>query len=298
MPELLRDGIRFHYVDTGAGLPFVFQHGLGGDVAQTAEIAGDLPGVRFISLDCRGHGETRPLGDVVRLGFSSFAADVIALLDHLRIAQAVVGGISMGAGVSLTVAQLAPDRVRGLVLSRPAWLDAPQPPNLAVFSIVSGLIRTYGAQEGLMRFQQSKTYAELLVTAPDVASSLCGQFTHPRAEETVARLERLPADAPAGSLADWARFRVPTLVLANQADPLHPFEYGEVLAAKLPNALLVELTSKSVDKAVHVRQAQAAIGGFLLHGPSPIHRQDDPRDEPRLVTGEKERGVGHVARLP
>ena len=85
MPNFLRDGITFHYLDTGVGLPFVFQHGLGGDVAQTAEIAGELPGVRFLSLDCRGHGETRPLGDVAQLGFAAFAADVLALLDHLGI---------------------------------------------------------------------------------------------------------------------------------------------------------------------------------------------------------------------
>jgi pimeloyl-ACP methyl ester carboxylesterase len=263
MPNFLRDRIRFHYVDTGAGLPFVFQHGLGGDVAQTAEIAGDLPGVRFIALDCRGHGETRPLGDVAELGFIPFAADVIALLDHLGIGRAVVGGISMGAGVSLTIAQLAPERVRGLVLSRPAWLDAAQPPNLAVFSVVAGLIRTYGAQEGLVRFQQSETYADLLATAPDVAASLCGQFTHPRAEETVARLERLPADAPAGSRKDWANMREPALVLANRTDPLHPFEYGELLTTTLPNAELVEIPSKSVDKVLHIRQARAAIDRFL-----------------------------------
>ena len=169
----------------------------------------------------------------------------------------------MGAGVSLTIAQLAPARVRGLVLSRPAWLDAPQPPNLAIFPVVASLIRTYGAQEGLARFQRSETYAALLVTAPDVAASLCGQFTHPRAKETVAKLERLPDDAPAGSRGDWASIRVPTLVLANRTDPPHPFEYGELLAATLPNAELVELTSKSVDKALHIRQARAALVAFL-----------------------------------
>src|ERR687889_604426 len=39
----------------------------------------------------------------------------------------------MGAGVALRFALAEPERVRGLVLIRPAWLDRPNPPNLAVF---------------------------------------------------------------------------------------------------------------------------------------------------------------------
>ena len=34
MPVLHRDGLNFQYRDEGQGLPFVFQHGLGGDLSQ------------------------------------------------------------------------------------------------------------------------------------------------------------------------------------------------------------------------------------------------------------------------
>ena len=59
---------------------------------------------RLLTLDCRGHGATEPLGEEARLNFSAFADDVVALLDHLGIEQAIVGGISMGAGVALNLA--------------------------------------------------------------------------------------------------------------------------------------------------------------------------------------------------
>ena len=58
-----RDGLSFHYRDEGDGLPFVFQHGLGGDLSQPFGVYRPAAGVRLIGFDFRGHGETRPLGD-------------------------------------------------------------------------------------------------------------------------------------------------------------------------------------------------------------------------------------------
>ena len=67
MPFFDRDGLRFHYRDEGDGLPFVFQHGLGGDLSQPFGVYRPAAGVRLIGFDFRGHGETRPLGDVAKL---------------------------------------------------------------------------------------------------------------------------------------------------------------------------------------------------------------------------------------
>src|SRR5690606_31263385 len=113
-----------------AGAPFVFQHGLGGDTHQILDLYSPPPGVRLITLDSRAHGATEPLGDATMLHFSALADDLVALLDHLGLASAVIGGISMGAGVALNVALRHPQRLQGLILSRPAWLDRPLPPNL------------------------------------------------------------------------------------------------------------------------------------------------------------------------
>lgn len=263
MPYFEREGIRFHTIDDGEGLPFIFQHGLGGDVQQTADVFEPQAGIRFVSMDCRGHGDTRPVGDEAAFMFDHFADDVIALMDSLEIAQAVVGGISMGAGVALNIALRYPARVKGLVLSRPAWLDQPMPDNLQVLREVARYMRQYGAAAGLEHFQQTPIYQAILAEAPDVAKSVLGQFTHPRAGETVVKLERMPQDAPCADRAAWAGIGVPTLVLGNHVDPMHPYEMAVALAAGIPDARLRELVSKSVDKARHVQEARQFIGEFL-----------------------------------
>lgn len=263
MPFFEHDGLTFHYRDQGQGLPFVFQHGLGGDTNQTFGLFSPPPGIRLLTLDCRRHGQTRPLGGAEKLSFTTFAEDVRALLDHLGLPSAVIGGVSMGAGISLNLALRFPERVQGLVLSRPAWLDRPLPENMVVFPFIAGLIRQYGTRQGLELFKQSEAYLEIARQSPDSASSLVGQFEHPRAEETVAKLERLPHDAPNLDRGDWVGIAVPTLVLVTRQDPIHPFEYGETLARSIPGAVLTEVTAKSVSLERHTAAVQVAIQAFL-----------------------------------
>lgn len=57
--------------------------------------------------------------------FDGMADDVTALLDRLELPSVIVVGMSMGAAIAVRMALREPDRVRGLVLIRPAWLDRP-----------------------------------------------------------------------------------------------------------------------------------------------------------------------------
>ena len=263
MPFFEHDGIRFNYRESGSGIPFVFQHGLGADVEQTFELLSPPPGFRLITFECRGHGETRPLGPEEKISIEQFTEDLWVFLDHLKIERAVIGGISMGAAIALRFALEFPRRVLGLVLSRAAWLDEKRTDNLSVFSTLAEFIRKYGAQEGARRYEMTEAYREVLNVSPDGAASLLSQFAHPRAEETVAKLERIPDYTPQHTREDWRRIRVPTLVLANQQDPVHPFEFGQLLASIIPGARLVELTPKSVSKERHTADVQKAISEFL-----------------------------------
>jgi pimeloyl-ACP methyl ester carboxylesterase len=263
MPSFERDGLRFHYLDQGQGTPFIFQHGLGGTVQQPADLCAPVPGIRFLALDSRGHGETRPVGDPARWSFCTFADDVLALLAHLGERQAVVGGISMGAGIALNFALRYPESALGLVLVRPAWLESPLPPNLRLYPVIAGLIRQYGPADGLERFRASGAPDAIRAESPDVADSLIGQFTEPRAAEAVARLECLPNDAPNRRRGEWATVRVPALVLANKMDPVHPYDYGPTLAAALPAAAFREITPKSVSKAQYRQDVQRLLSAFL-----------------------------------
>lgn len=258
-----RDGVVFRYRDFGSGLPVAFQHGLGGDLTVPWGLFHAGPGVRLLSFDARYHGETRPLGDPDGLDFDVFADDLLALLDHLGVKKAVVGGISMGAGLALNFAIRHPDRTLGLVLSRPAWLDEPLPENVRVFPIMADYIRRKGAKGGLAAFRETAAYAAVLRESTDSASALVGMFEHPRAEETVEKLERIPRGCPSRDRSTWMSIRVPTLVLANRRDPIHPYAMGEDLAATIPGAELRGLTPKCESLEKHGADVQRHMTGFL-----------------------------------
>jgi len=263
MPMLHYDNLDFHYRDAGAGVPFVFQHGLGGDLNQPFGVFVPPRGFRMLAFDCRAHGQTFPLGDETKICLPAFADDLLGLLDAWRLERIIVGGISMGAAVALNFAVRYPDRIMGLVLSRPAWLDGANPTNVRLYALIADLIRQHGARRGRELFQESTMYQEVLKESSDCAASLLGQFWNPRAEETVVKFHRILEGSPTRDLAELKAIRVPTLVLANRQDPIHPFEFGEVLARTIPGAEFRELTPKSVSATAHIGDVQRAISDFL-----------------------------------
>jgi pimeloyl-ACP methyl ester carboxylesterase len=263
VPSFTHDGVNFHYRDSGEGVPFIFQHGLGGDTNQTFGIFHPPSGFRLLSLDCRAHGLTRPLGEAVKIGIASFTDDVVALLDRLGIGRAIVGGISMGAAVSLNLALRYPERVLALVLSRPAWLDRPPGGNVRVYTCMARLIRRHGARRAGELFRETGLYRAVRRSSSDAAESLLRQFQDPDIEETVVRLERIPGDSPCRSLKDLRKIAVPALVLANRQDPIHPYRFGEILARAIPGAEFAELTPKSIDKGRHGAEVQSFVASFL-----------------------------------
>lgn len=260
----MHDGIRFHYRDVGEGLPFFFQHGLGADLEQPFSLCRPPRGVRLIAFDARAHGKTTPVGAEANISITSFADDLGALMDHLGISKGVVGGVSMGAAIALNFTLRHPHRALGLVESRPAWLDSPNPWNVTMFSLVTDLIRRYGRIEGRQRFQETPEYVETLAKWPDIANSLAGQFDNPVVDETAFKFERIIRDAPCSDRLEWKRIRVPTLILANRFDPIHPFEYGLEMQRLIPGSEFREITAKAVSQEQHNADVQNALNEFLL----------------------------------
>jgi pimeloyl-ACP methyl ester carboxylesterase len=255
--------LTIHFHDAGAGVPVVFQHGLGGDLTVPCGLFRPPNGVRLISFDARFHGETQPLCDPAKLNFDTFADDLLALLDYLEIEKAVVGGISMGAGLALNFAIRYPERTLGLILSRPAWLDKPFPENVRMFPIMATFIRQMGWREGLEAFKTSPTYADVLAQSTDSAAALVGMFENPLAEETVDKLERIPACCPSTKRSDWKSIAVPTLVLGNDQDPIHPLFMAENLSTTIPGATLRLLTPKCISITEHGVDVQKHMTEFL-----------------------------------
>ncbi len=105
------NGISLSYGDRGKGLPLVLIHGfpLCRTMWRPQAEALSKTGCRVITPDLRGFGESESGSDTVSMDV--YADDIVALLDHLGIDKAVVGGMSMGGYVLLNLLERYPDRV-------------------------------------------------------------------------------------------------------------------------------------------------------------------------------------------
>jgi pimeloyl-ACP methyl ester carboxylesterase len=269
MPFYEQDGIQFHYELTGEGPTVVLCHGLTGNLEQPKQLVGFLPGYRQLLWDARGHGKTAPAGPNESFTFDRFALDLAALLDHLRIGSAVVGGISMGAAVSTRFAVRYPDRVRGLVLIRPAWLAEPLPEGLRLYPLVADYLSRFGVERGRKQFEESAGYQSLRGLFPDVAANLLGQFSEDFAIERRSRLEGIPNDAPIRNWNEVEALRISVLVVGNEPDPVHPLAYAVTWAEHLPFSRLVQVPAKSIDFEQHARSVRTHLAAFLESLPCP-----------------------------
>lgn len=259
---LTRDDARLALFDTGDGLPVLFQHGLGGDEAQVAQAFPDSDGLRRLTVECRGHG-TSSLGSRKSFSIGMFAEDILAVADSRGIGRMVVGGISMGAAIALHLAHFHKDRVAALVLVRPAWTFAAAPENMAPIRVIADLIRSFAVGEARLRFASSKIAADLKEHAPDNLASLLGYFDRSNATEFGAVLAGIAADGTGVSEEAAAAIAVPTLVIGNRQDTIHPLSSARSLATAIPDAAFVEVAAKAADKARHLAETRTAIAQFL-----------------------------------
>lgn len=112
------NGIRMHYLEwgDGDGVPLIWSHGYSSTAFELAEVAPGLvdAGYHVYSIDYRGHGQTRV--DDYAFSLSHIADDIVAMMDALGIERAVIGGLSLGGGVTTAFYDHYPDRALGLAL--------------------------------------------------------------------------------------------------------------------------------------------------------------------------------------
>ena len=115
------DEQRLAYTVYGDGPnPTVLMPGLLLSQKMQRRLARDLArrGNRVITFDPLGHRASDRPREMWRYSISAFARQTVALLDHLALEQAVVGGTSLGANITLEVASIASERVRGMVIEK------------------------------------------------------------------------------------------------------------------------------------------------------------------------------------
>lgn len=222
--------ITLHYVCQGqdGGIPLVFINALGADLriwgAVTDELADRYTVIRY---DKRGHG----LSDCPPGPYSiqNHTTDLIGLLDHLRITEVILVGISVGGLIALDFAIHQPQRVQALILSNTGAKIG----TAAYWQERITAIRSNGIEplaEAILSRWFAPPFSE---TYPAAYHGYYNMLTRTPIEGYAATCEAI---RDADSRASVGSIQVPTLVLCGSEDLATTPDLGRKLAASMPNA--------------------------------------------------------------
>ena len=252
----LDSGAKIHFRDEGLsdGPPVVLIHGANASL-HTWEPWVDLLGdeYRIITLDLPAHGLT---GKVPSRDYSSAnqVATVNAVVDHLGVDRFVLGGNSMGGGVTWRYALEHPDKVEAMILvdavGLPQWSmraaqssreDGNRGPLVfrlmrqPWFRAIARYIDPYRlTKQGLESAysDQSKVTAELIERYYELA------LREGSREAIVDRFSRVDGEGALNDI-DPAQFIQPTLVMWGRDDALISVDVAKKFAEALPDNTLV-----------------------------------------------------------
>lgn len=220
--------------------PLLLIHGAGGSHLDWPAELRRLPEASTLAPDLPGHGRSKGQG---RTSVGAYAADMVALLDALKLDKAIMLGFSMGAAVALMLALHHRARVAGLILIGAGAQIRVNP------AILSGL---QDDREKWLRTLIDWQWAE-------------------GAGEQIKRLSlrRLSETDPAVLLNDYkavdgfdvrdrlAQIHMPTLIIGGGADRMIPFAQSEVLHAGITGSKLVKIKGGGHLMALEQPQAVA-----------------------------------------
>jgi 3-oxoadipate enol-lactonase len=251
-----------HYDDVGPGPVVVLLHGFPFDNTMWEYQKGAIGSeYRLLTPDLRGHGAS-PVPDGPYT-IDGMADDVLETLDELQIIEPfVLGGLSMGGYVALSIVARFPHRLRGLILmDTRAGADAPEAARLR--------------QETAREVERTGDIAPVV---QGMLPRLFSPVSRDRRADLVARVqEQMIATSPQGiantlralasrpdRTAALGRIACPTLVLGGADDMISPPDEMQRLAEAIPGGRFV-----SIPEAGHLaplenpEPANAAILEFL-----------------------------------
>jgi pimeloyl-ACP methyl ester carboxylesterase len=258
MAEFRHQGWSISYDEHGQGdRPIVLIHGLLMNRRMFDRLAPEMAarGNRVITIDLLGHGRSDRPPEMVNYSMTFFAQQVVALLDHLGIDQAVVGGTSLGANVTLETANIAPERVRGMMVEM-AVLDNAL---LAVGVLFTPILLALRFGEPALKLV-SRLTSRIPRTSFMVDIGLDWLRQEPGPSASV--LEGLFLGRAAPHHDERVKMQQPTMVIGHHADPLHPFSDSGMLCDELPNARLVEADS-IIEWRTQPERLDDELAGFL-----------------------------------
>lgn len=238
------DGARLAADDFGApdAPPIVVAHGLTTTRQHVLTRAGvDVlveAGMRVVTYDQRGHGESSPAGDPRAYGYDELTGDLERVLDDRGIECAVGLGVSIGSHAMLRLALRQPARFRALVVVTPGFdpLLYRAPETLEHYARMAAALRT-----GVDAFAEAYPIPDTMrwsraAAIRQMIRIRAQEHRHPLAIADM--IDAIGYSAPYESLDDLAAIEVPALVVASDDawDLDHPYELAERHAAAIPGA--------------------------------------------------------------
>jgi pimeloyl-ACP methyl ester carboxylesterase len=229
---LERPGARLVYEMTGEGPAVVLIHGFGLDMRMWDPQVGPLAArFRVVRYDCRGFGASGPFDPAVPY---THAGDLVALLDHLDIGDAVLAGLSFGGRVALQTTLAASDRVRGLALLDAVLDGVPWDPESArALDEVARRVQAGGMLAGREAWLAHPLFAAAR-ERPDLAGALAvmvaGYPGQHWLDQDPHRQTRPPIDVLEGVAG-------PVLIAVGERDVPGFREMSAVLARRIPGAI-------------------------------------------------------------
>ena len=273
-------GNRLALDDAGSGPAVILLHGYPFDRSMWREqidflstngfrvVAPDLPGFGEVSdklqfVDNADRYETEPQAEAHQTltTMADMARDVVALMDELKIDQAVICGLSMGGYVAFDFIHLFPMRARALVLAgtrAPADNEQERQARLQQVEqmLAKGMSRI--AEASLPKLLAPRTLAE----KPEVVA---------RVREMILRSDPQGAAAAQRGMAvrrdysdDLAGMNLPTLIIVGRDDPIRPVADAEFMHDRIPKSHL-----QIIEDAAHMTNMEQpenfnrALLGFL-----------------------------------
>jgi len=210
-------------------------------------------GERVVLMDPLGHGRSDRPRDMWRYSMAAFGREAVALLDELEVEQAVIGGTSLGANVTLEVASAAPERVRGMLLEMPVLDNALLGAAIAFTPLLMALTFGEPVMKGVQAVARRVPRRPLPLIA-EIMVDWVSQDPGPSA----AVLQGLFFGRIAPHRSERRTFDAPALVIGHPRDPVHPFSDADMLAAELPNGRLL-----NADSIVELRTRPERLTGEI-----------------------------------
>jgi pimeloyl-ACP methyl ester carboxylesterase len=232
-------GLTLHVRDVGEGPPLLLINGLGAHTGMWAPVERQLPGLRLISYDSPGVGDSPPAFPPPSI---PMLADLLAtLLDELHLEVVDVLGYSFGGAVAQQFAYQHPDRVRRLVLA------ASLPGQGGLLGEWKSLTHAYNP----LRYYSRGYYERSIGVLAGGQARWNATFRRRHGGERLTKrphplsyYTQIAALTPWSSLPWIDRISAPTLVVTGDDDPLVPPANSFLLASRIRRARLFLATEE------------------------------------------------------